>query len=288
MPPCPRFCPATASSKYNREGGALFHLPQQILQIQLHWAFRRRVQSASAPGRFARNTNCCCLLSVQEAGSVPVMGRRPCSAEEGPQTAGGIQQGNNLDVSDAPLESFSVDQTLRSGRPAARRANSVAFEQLYRSYWKDLCQQVRRAFGSGPPEPEDVAQAAFARFAELADPEQVRNPRALLLVTARNIVLDHKRRNGRHNAYARTVQAELISAPQSDFSPERVLIDMERLEIVKSAIDKLPHKQKVVLSLHRHRGYTYQQIVAETGWSYGDVYRQMEAALATLASALKR
>ena len=193
-----------------------------------------------------------------------------------------------MDVSDSPLGSFSLDQGAPSGPPITGRSNAVAFEELYRSYWTDLCRQLPRAFGSGPPEPEDVAQAAFARFVELGDPDQVRNPRALLLVTARNIILDHKRRNGRHMAYARTVQAELINAPQNDLSPERVLIDMERLEIVKRAIDTLPHKQKVVLSLHRHHGYTYQQIVAETGWSYGDVYRQMEAALASLAAALKR
>lgn len=195
---------------------------------------------------------------------------------------------DELDVSDTPLRSFPLNQSGPPGPPMAGRSNTLAFEELYRSYWKDLCRQLRRAFGSGPPEPEDVAQAAFARFAELGDPEQVRNPRALLLVTARNIILDHKRRNGRHMAYARTIQAELINAPHNDISPERALIDMERLEIVKRAIDTLPHKQKVVLSLHRHHGYTYQQIVAETGWSYGDVYRQMEAALASLASALKR
>ncbi len=189
-------------------------------------------------------------------------------------------------MSNSPVGSLPIDQ---GGRPAApANGRTISVEELYRIYWKDLCQQVRRAFGSGPPEPEDVAQAVFARFAELGDAVQVRNPRALLLVTARNIVLDHKRRNGRHAAYARSMHAELLAAGQDDISPERALLDMERLEIVRRAIEHLPHKQKVVLSLHRHRGYTYQQIVKETGWSYGDVYRQMEAALVSLSAALKR
>lgn len=169
----------------------------------------------------------------------------------------------------------------------ARGAGGARFEELYRAYWGDLCQQLRRAFGSGPPEPEDVAQAAFARFAEIGDIERVRNPRAFLLVTARNIALDYKRRDGRFVQYARAVQHERRYAPQEVISPERALIDMERLEIVRQAIERLPHKQKVVLSLHRHRGLTYRQIVEQTGWSYGDVYRQMETALAQLAAALK-
>lgn len=192
-----------------------------------------------------------------------------------------------VDVSNSPVGSLPRDQSGRPAPSGGSRSQAVAVEELYRTYWKDLCQQLRRAFGSGPPEPEDVAQAAFARFAELGEAVQVRNPRALLLVTARNIVLDHKRRNGRHAAYARSMQAELLNAGQDDISPERALLDMERLEIVRRAIDQLPHKQKVVLSLHRHRGYTYQQIVKETGWSYGDVYRQMESALASLSAALK-
>lgn len=186
------------------------------------------------------------------------------------------------------MRSFPVDQSGPSAPPMSGRSDDFAFEALYRSYWKDLCMQLRRAFGAGPPEPEDVAQAAFARFAELGDLSRIRNPRGLLLVTARNIVLDHKRRNGRHIEYARTFRADLTDAPQEAISPERALIEMERLELLRDAIDKLPHKQKVILSLHRHRGLTYQQIVSETGWSYGDVYRQMDAALATLASALKR
>lgn len=193
-----------------------------------------------------------------------------------------------VDVSNSPVGSLPIDQSGRTVQTGGGRSHAIAIEELYRTYWKDLCQQLRRAFGSGPPEPEDVAQAAFTRFAELGDTVQVRNPRALLLVTARNIVLDHKRRNGRHAAYARSVQAELLGSGQDDVSPERALLDMERLEIVRRAIDQLPHKQKVVLSLHRHAGYTYKQIVQETGWSYGDVYRQMESALASLAEALKR
>ncbi len=176
----------------------------------------------------------------------------------------------------------SVSRSLPPTGPADR-----GFEELYRSYWSDLCQHLRKAFGSGPPDPEDVAQAAFARFAELEHADRVRNPRAFLLVTARNIALDYKRRNGRFLQYARLVQSDLRHAPQEGVSPERALIDMERLAIVRREIDRLPHKQKVVLSLHRHRGLTYRQIVAETGWSYGDVYRQMEAALAQLAAALK-
>ena len=162
------------------------------------------------------------------------------------------------------------------------------FEDLYRNYWQDLCRQLRRAFGAGPPEPEDVAQAAFERFAALEDPAGVRNPQAFLLVTARNIVIDHKRRSGRHFEYARSVLSEHSEFRRDDLSPERLLLDKERFHEVRRAIEKLPYKQQTVLRLHRQLGYTYKMIANETGWSYGDVYRQMDGALAALTAALKR
>jgi RNA polymerase sigma factor (sigma-70 family) len=165
---------------------------------------------------------------------------------------------------------------------------TAGFETLYRDYWAELCRKLQRNFGAGPPDPEDVVQAAFARLAALKDPAGVKNPRAFLFATARNIVFDHKRQQKRHFDYARGVLAENSTLDLDELTPERVYMHSERFEIVRRTIEKLPEKQRVVLNLHRNHGRTYQQIADETGWSYGDVYRQMEAALATLTGALKR
>lgn len=185
--------------------------------------------------------------------------------------------------------------SLNSGPSLYNDGDSVSgtrcnldFDKLYRDYCSELCSRLRRSFGTGPPDPEDAAQAAFAKFAALEDRDRIRNPRAFLLTTARNIILDHKRSEGRHFNYAQSVLAEHTSFKLDELTPERVVIEKERFDIVRRAIDTLPHKQQVVLGLSRRRGYTYMQIVEETGWSYGDVYRHMNMALATLADALKR
>ncbi|TQV86803.1 sigma-70 family RNA polymerase sigma factor [Exilibacterium tricleocarpae] len=164
----------------------------------------------------------------------------------------------------------------------------LTFDELYRHFWQELCAHVRRTFGPGPPDPEDVAQAAFTRYVSLDDPDAVLNPRAFLFTTARNIVLDQKRKDKSHLKYAQSVLAQSSELKLDELSPERVLLEKRRFDRVRRAIDRLPHKQKVVLSLHRYRGYTFKQITEETGWSYGDVYRQLDTALATLARALKQ
>ncbi len=89
-------------------------------------------------------------------------------------------------------------------------------------------------------------------------------------------------------AYAKAVLAENSGSQLDDISPERVLLEKERFEVINEVFRKLPEKQQVILTLRRQHGYTYQQIADETGWSYGDVYRQMEKALASFSQALKR
>ncbi|MDP3736906.1 MAG: sigma-70 family RNA polymerase sigma factor [Hyphomonadaceae bacterium] len=191
-------------------------------------------------------------------------------------------------MSSAPYRSNAGAGTADPGESHVRLTPGASIEALYRDYWMELCRQLRRSFGSGPPEPEDVVQAAFARLAALDDPGRVHNPRAFLFATARNIVLDHKRRQSRYFAYAQDVLSTHSTLSLDELSPERVYLHKERFDIIRRTIEKLPEKQRVVLNLHRNQGYTYQQIANETGWSYGDVYRQMEAALATLSDALKR
>ncbi|MDP3495582.1 MAG: RNA polymerase sigma factor [Hyphomonadaceae bacterium] len=152
-----------------------------------------------------------------------------------------------------------------------------SFETLYRDYFAELCRKLRRNFGAGPPEPEDVVQAAFARLAAVKNPADVKNPRAFLFATARNIIYDHKRRQRRHFDYAQGLLAENSALDLDELTPERVYIHGERFEIVRKTIEKLPEKQKVVLNLHRNHGRTYQQIADETGWSYGHVRAEASA-----------
>ncbi|MGE5502716.1 MAG: RNA polymerase sigma factor, partial [Ignavibacteriales bacterium] len=73
---------------------------------------------------------------------------------------------------------------------------------LYRRHWAELVGYARRTFGAGPPEPEDIVQATFARFAALPANTEVANPRAFLFRTAHNIGVDAQRSRIRAGAAA--------------------------------------------------------------------------------------
>jgi len=133
-------------------------------------------------------------------------------------------------------------------------------DRAYRQYWSELCRYVRRAFGAGPPEPEEVAQGAFVRFAALDRPSDVANPRAFLYQCARNIVHDYRRREG--------VRVRLANDPAVyDFDDagavadgERVLSAKERLAIVEATVRSMEARRRKVLIMHAIHGLNYTEI----------------------------
>lgn len=159
-------------------------------------------------------------------------------------------------------------------------------KSLYRSHYQELRRYVAHTFGLGPPDPEDVVQIAFTRYAALDQPERVQNPRAFLFTTVRNIVLDHRRSQDRADQYVQDALARVGAEVLDEISPERVLMDRQRFDILSAAIKQLPPKQQRVIAMNRYHGMTYEEIAARTGWSLADISRQVTRALATLDAAL--
>jgi RNA polymerase sigma factor (sigma-70 family) len=143
---------------------------------------------------------------------------------------------------------------------ADKREISGALTDLYHKHWAELVRFVARTFGPGPPEPEDAAQAAFEHYAALAKPEEVDNARAFLYRSARNFVLDQKRRMKVRARYAASADAEEIASAQDDLDAERVLAARDRLRLLEVAIRNMdPHLREVFI-LHRIHELSYAEI----------------------------
>ena len=159
---------------------------------------------------------------------------------------------------------------------------SSMIEGLYRDHFEDLCKNIHTSFGAGPPDPEDAVQAAFAKFAGLENPERIAAPRSFLFITARNIVLDFWRRDSRANAYIAEQVALDADQQLEGITPERVVIAKDYFDRLVSAVKTLPRKQQTILRMNRLQGKSYKQIREETGWSAGDISRNMNAAMDAL------
>ena len=157
---------------------------------------------------------------------------------------------------------------------------------LYRRHWVELCAYARRTFGLGPPDPEDIAQAAFARFAALPANAEVANPRAFLFRTAHNIGVDAHRSAARGAAAA--LDPQLATADGRDFSPEDVLVSREELARLEAAIAALKPRQRTALLLHRLDELSFAEIGRRMGVSPSGARKLVEQGFAAAMAAMRR
>lgn len=142
----------------------------------------------------------------------------------------------------------------------ARTARVATIAELYQKHWAELVRFVSRTFGPGPPEPEDAAQAAFEHYAALLHPEEIDSPRAFLYRTARNYVLDQKRRLKVRARFAASADAEEFTGSRDELDAERVLSAKERLAILEATIRNMEPRMQEVFVLNRIHELSYAEI----------------------------
>lgn len=174
----------------------------------------------------------------------------------------------------------------------ASKVDSVAKEasglldRLYREHMRDLCRFIQHRFGPGPPEPEEVAQIAFARFALSAESGAIDNPKAFLYRTALNVVIDQHRRAAVRQRHV--VEVLHDGADRDDFDAERVLASKERLAVIEAVISAMPEKQRRVFVLARVDGLSYAEVARRTEMSETNVKRLVMRAIVECQAALRQ
>ncbi|WP_172449233.1 RNA polymerase sigma factor [Bowmanella denitrificans] len=156
-------------------------------------------------------------------------------------------------------------------------------EQLYHSCWSSLCTRLRKLYGNGPPDPQDIAQDAFTKLSQMDSLQHVQNPKAFLYKVAINLGL----RSISHVIKTREFLAEQLDDPDvamHNISPESQLLQQQQLHALQQAMTALTDKQRDILIRCRIQGQTYANIATQTGWSLADISRQLNSALAHLAS----
>lgn len=165
--------------------------------------------------------------------------------------------------------------------PLARVVAADTFlARVYRDHRAELANFVRRKFGEGPPEPEDVVQAAFMKLAAFDAPETIANPRAFLYRTAKNIAIDARRRLARRAAWAEGEgRVEAAEHEESVFTPERVVIGRQEFAVLENAVRALPAKHRRFLLMNRVDGLTFAEIARREKVSASGVAKIVAQAL---------
>ncbi|MDT9600615.1 RNA polymerase sigma factor [Sphingosinicella rhizophila] len=158
-------------------------------------------------------------------------------------------------------------------------------DDLYRRYWEEICRYVRRSFGAGPPDPEDVAQIAFTKFAALSRPRDILNPRAFLYRTAHNAAADWHRQSARAEAAKKD---PALANQRHEFTPEDILMSRDGLLRLDAALAKLKPRQRTALLLHRVDGLSFAEIARRMQISPSGARKLVEQGFARCAESMRR
>ncbi|MEM8493655.1 MAG: sigma-70 family RNA polymerase sigma factor [Pseudomonadota bacterium] len=159
---------------------------------------------------------------------------------------------------------------------------TVAVAALYRDHARGLVSSVRKAFGAGPPDPEDVAQQAFQQLIERGDLSSIHNLKAFLWRIARNIVLGDKRSDQIRTKYDYEVEQLYFALGHDEITPERITMAKEQLSRVAEALRAMPEKRRRAVILHRVDGLSVTEVGHQLGISRQNASKHLVNGLADL------
>jgi RNA polymerase sigma factor (sigma-70 family) len=159
---------------------------------------------------------------------------------------------------------------------------------LYREHATTMRRYIARRFGAGPPEPEEVIQATFAKMAAVEDLARLKDPRGYLYSIACNFVIDHKRRSTFRDATLRAHSEEGQSNFPTENSPEEILIGRERFDLFKTALANMPATRRRIFIMVRVDGMAPSIIARQFGVSESAIHKHVSRALADCVAAFAK
>jgi len=160
--------------------------------------------------------------------------------------------------------------------------------ELYRLHQDELRNYIRSRFGRETLDAEDIVQAAFIRYAEQVEANSINNPRAFLFVTARNLAVDELRKANIRLAHRQTARHGDGCEKSDDLTPENVISNRQKCELLYESMDKLPEIQRTVLLMHRIDRLPYSQIARMTGLTESKIRSHIAKAMHRIVKDLNR
>ncbi len=134
---------------------------------------------------------------------------------------------------------------------------------------------------------DDLVQETFIRVLRARESGEVRAPRALLFTTARNLAIDHLRRERIISMESLAEIERLPVLTESAGVPEAVGHAQE-LELLTQAIQSLPDRCRQVLTLRKIYGLSQREIAAQLGITEHTVEAQVANGMRRCAAFLAR
>ncbi len=149
---------------------------------------------------------------------------------------------------------------------------------LAREFHRTFVDHTRKRMG-GAPEAEDIAQESWARVSNgISNGGTISNIRGYLFKVARNLMIDHRRREALGvETWAPDDAIARIADPRP--SAETQLITRDELRRMDAIISAMPSRPRQVFRLSRFEGLSFAEIDRRLGVSRQTVHDHMTKAL---------
>ncbi|MEM6898543.1 MAG: sigma-70 family RNA polymerase sigma factor [Pseudomonadota bacterium] len=159
--------------------------------------------------------------------------------------------------------------------------------ELYRNHANTLLGYLKKAFGAGPPEPEDVVQNAFEKLADRVDLFEITNPQAYLWRIARNLFLTQRRNQDTRSKFDFEVEHLFFAMKGDEFAPERVLEVKEQLNLISEALSLMPERRRNAFMWHRIEGLNVAAVARRLNVTRAAAVKQIARATLDIDRALQ-
>ncbi|MBK0022479.1 sigma-70 family RNA polymerase sigma factor [Ochrobactrum sp. S46] len=163
------------------------------------------------------------------------------------------------------------------------------FTEIFLTNRKSLFWSVMRIV-KDPQTAEDVTQETFMRVSKAAEIGAIEHVEAFLFQTAKNLALNHRRRQELRRRFETgdIAASDLANIPSLAPSQETGLIHRQRLSCIKDAIARLPQRTQNVWILSRIEKWSYPRIANHLGVSPNTVFNDLKMAHAHCVDALAK
>jgi RNA polymerase sigma-70 factor (ECF subfamily) len=173
----------------------------------------------------------------------------------------------------ADFKSYS-DETLLL---LLRRADIVAFEEIYNRYWKRLYSLCYKRVQSTEVS-EELVQDIFTSLWANRQKSGIVNLSSYLFAAAKYKVINHISREASRKTYSET----LSIVRDNDNSTEEAIFLDDLNRALEREVKKLPSKRQEIFMLHRQKNLSVKQVAAQMGISEKTVENQFGKALKVL------
>jgi len=170
--------------------------------------------------------------------------------------------------------------------------NSIALtiNDLFLNHRQSLIHTIFGIVGC-PQTAEDLAHEAYLKMLHAAENQEISYPRPFLYQIARNLALDHLRkeqvrqRGGYPSKDHEELETLIERLPANTPTPEQQADDRQQVDHMLEALNGLSERRRQILVLHKFHHWSYERIAGHFGISRSAVEKNIHVALGHLLAA---